>query len=275
MTRRVDIPPFVDAAGAGVAGEVSFVLVDRDGKPTDGFTGDTAVVKRHTVTVPADSSGESIELEPNGEISPATYWRVTVVGGTRCFSGVNCTLLAGTDPIGLPELMQVGAPADPLDFWGALLLTQSEREALNAALNAPSAANPIATIADVTGGALPSAEADEPILAGQPIRLTAAGHAVLADAAQNGQAEVAGIAAADTASGFAVPYSRARIALGNWSPIAGSAQLTPAAIYYLDPSSPGRITAIAPESTGHYLTRLGRAAAPDAFQIEIEPPIRL
>lgn len=153
MSRTVTIPPFVDAAGNGVAGEVSFVLVDLDGTPIDGFVGTAAaIVTRHTVVIPADSTGETIELEPNAEISPASYWHVTVKNSERCFPGVNCTLVVAAGPISLPELLAVGAPSDPADFWGTFLLSQDERDALNAAPNPPSGSNPLATMADVGAG---------------------------------------------------------------------------------------------------------------------------
>lgn len=241
-----------------------------DGTPVSG--GADARIRDTAVT---------IHLTPQTEIAPASVYlfRVRVGDVDETFKAA---IPAGAEALTWPELLDLGDPLDPADLSALALhlsdddrhLLADERAALSAAAS-PNAGNPLATIADVTGGGLPSAEAEEAIVPGQPIRLTAAGLAALADATVVGRAEVAGIAAAAAGAGFAVPYARTRVAVPDWTAITGSAALTPGAIYYLDPAAPGRLSTTAPESAGQYATRVGRGASADTLQIEIEPPIFL
>ena len=105
MARIVTIDPFFDAAGNHVSGEVSFVFVDVNGEPILAFSGLGTIVKGHKVVVGVDSSGESIDLEPNADLVPDGFWSVTVKNDKRCFPGVLCTLIDGPNPITLRELL--------------------------------------------------------------------------------------------------------------------------------------------------------------------------
>lgn len=151
-------------------------------------------------------------------------------------------------------------------------LSTDERAAMSAA-SAPNGANPFATVADVTGGALPTGQADADLLAGQPLRLLANGHLTLAAATVAGHGEIAGLCGADTPSGNGAPYTRGQITRANWSAIAGSATLTPGAVYYLSPAAPGTVTST--PNDDNYLVRVGIATSTDTLQAAIQPPIKL
>ncbi len=113
-------------------------------------------------------------------------------------------------------------------------------------------------------------EADDAIRAGQPVYVKATGHVGLAHAETLPQAGYAGIALADTASGFAVTYGVGVITLADWSVVAGFAALTPGAVYYL---GAGTITPVAPRSG--YSVVVGRALTPTTLHAYQEPSILL
>ncbi|WP_295446253.1 hypothetical protein [uncultured Thiodictyon sp.] len=107
------------------------------------------------------------------------------------------------------------------------------------------------------------------------MRITAQGLAALADAAIPGRGEVAGLAMADTASGFTCTYTRSTAESTDWSAVTGTAALSSGSVYYLSPSVPGTLTTTPPETAGLALVRIGRAVDTMTLQIMVEPPIYL
>jgi len=51
--------------------------------------------------------------------------------------------------------------------------------------------------------------------------------------------------------------------------------LTPGAVYYLDPDTPGNLTQTAPTTTGDFVVRVGRAISATAMEISVSQPILL
>ncbi len=161
MPRVVTIPPFLSPDGITPAPvRVRAELVDLYGRATFGNL-ILATTDEGLPVLGAMIGGASIitgaapigmPLTPNAEISPATRWRIRIEHQEVALAPVDCTLLAGSGALPLAELLQIGAPADPLDFWAAYLPTAAQRAALGAAHN-PSATNPIATLADLVSGA--------------------------------------------------------------------------------------------------------------------------
>jgi hypothetical protein len=63
---------------------------------------------------------------------------------------------------------------------------------------------------------------------------------------------------------------------GEWDAVAGtSGGLTPGKVYYLDPTTPGKMTGTAPIAATQFVTRLGIALSATQFDIDTELPIGL
>jgi hypothetical protein len=84
---------------------------------------------------------------------------------------------------------------------------------------------------------------------------------------------VVGLAAATTASGFAVSPQRGEVTLSDWTAIAGTATLTSGVPYFLGLT--GGITASPDRTPGHALTQIGVATAPDTLFVDPSLPTLL
>ena len=121
-----------------------------------------------------------------------------------------------------------------------------------------------------------AAEADESILVGQPVYIKATGHAALAIADTAIPAGAIGFAITAAEPTFTVRYiTEGKITLTDWTTIIGSSALTPGKVYYLDATTAGRITAVAPLVLSQYVVRVGRAASFQTFDIEVDSSIYL
>lgn len=61
-----------------------------------------------------------------------------------------------------------------------------------------------------------------------------------------------------------------------WDAVAGTTGgLAPNAVYFLDPTTAGKITATAPTTAGQYVAEVGRALSTTEFLIDVRPPILL
>jgi len=121
-----------------------------------------------------------------------------------------------------------------------------------------------------------TAETDTAVRFGSPVYLKATGHADLAQANGQPQTQVVGLSINEVEPGFGCQYiTEGKITREDWTEIAGTATLAPGATYFLDPSSPGRITETAPTNSGQYVVRIGRATSTLVLDVEIELPILL
>lgn len=59
----------------------------------------------------------------------------------------------------------------------------------------------------------------------------------------------------------------------DWTPVAGSATLTPGAEYFLSASTAGQMTATAPSAAGEYVRRVGVAKSATDFLLEIDQSV--
>ena len=115
------------------------------------------------------------------------------------------------------------------------------------------------------------AEADENILAGQPIYLKESGHLGLASAIDGMRSRVVGPALTDSEVGHACSYtSFGNVQRDDWNAIAGYKLLKVGQIYYLD-ANLGGITHIPPESG--YLVEIGFAVNQNAIALNIKQSI--
>jgi hypothetical protein len=117
-----------------------------------------------------------------------------------------------------------------------------------------------------------SAEVDSAVLMGQPLYLKVNGHADLAQANAIATARVCGLAVADATATTAATYSPDGVVQrSDWTPITGTASLTPGTFYFLDPDLPGKLTTIAPELSGLVVANVGIALSATKLAIEIQP----
>jgi hypothetical protein len=120
-----------------------------------------------------------------------------------------------------------------------------------------------------------SAEAGVNLLTGQVVYLDLTGRLQKAVNNTAAGAQVAGMMVTDALAGVSGDYvTDNTLELPDWSSIAGTADLTPGATYYLD-STEGKITTIAPTADGYYVVVIGRAQSTTKLDIELEQPIRL
>jgi hypothetical protein len=127
-------------------------------------------------------------------------------------------------------------------------------------------ASPTFTATNANGGA---------VTMGQPVYVSAAGAVDLAQANASGTAKVAGlVGAASVAAGAAgaMQYGGV-VTLADWTQVIGAATLTAGAAYFLSAATAGQLTATAPDSTGQYVTRVGKALSTTELLIEIAEPI--
>lgn len=63
---------------------------------------------------------------------------------------------------------------------------------------------------------------------------------------------------------------------GQWDAVTGdTGGLTAGTVYWLDPTTAGKLTTTAPTSVGQYVVRVGQAISTTELEISIEPPILL
>lgn len=118
-------------------------------------------------------------------------------------------------------------------------------------------------------------QTDDAVVIGQPVYLKSPGGTLgLAQANAAGVSRVFGLAIEDQAALVSVEVATlGPVTRADWTPVIGAAALTPGAQYYLDPSTPGMLTATAPQGVGDYVTRVGVAATSDTLDIHIHRPI--
>lgn len=121
-----------------------------------------------------------------------------------------------------------------------------------------------------------SAEADEDIISGQPVYLKSNGHIGLAKADNPARTKVIGLAFDSVAPGFSCRYiTDGELSNDDWTDIIGSEQLEIGQIYYLDPDNSGKLTTIAPITSGQYVVKVGIALTVKKIDIEIQQSIML
>ena len=119
-----------------------------------------------------------------------------------------------------------------------------------------------------------------PIVICQAVYTKGDGDVDLAQADASGTVEVLGLvkeASISASSSGAIQTDGVLSATtGQWDNVTGdTGGLTPGAVYWLDPSTPGGLTDTAPTTVAQYVCRLGKAVSTTELEISIEPPILL
>ena len=121
-----------------------------------------------------------------------------------------------------------------------------------------------------------SAETDANILAGQAVLVKATTHVGLACADTLADGAVEGLAIAAASVGFAASYATdGQLLMSDWSVVTGQPLLSPGVTYFLDPVTPGGMTAIPPSTPGQVVVALGEALSTTTFHIHLASPILL
>lgn len=97
---------------------------------------------------------------------------------------------------------------------------------------------------------------------GAVVYSSADGHVDLAQANSDPQARAIGLATAAVAAGNVGEYLTGGI-------LDGLTGLTPGAVYFLDPATPGGITTTCPTASGHYVIIIGTATTPTTLNVQI------
>jgi hypothetical protein len=113
-------------------------------------------------------------------------------------------------------------------------------------------------------------EADEDILAGQPLYLKQNGKVALANGSSISNAKVIGLASITAKDNFTVNIlNEGMLSLDDWTDITGSNDLTVGLEYYLNTSGVGLLTVTAPTAIGEYVKKVGLALSSRVMLINI------
>lgn len=119
-----------------------------------------------------------------------------------------------------------------------------------------------------------------PIVIGAPVYPGGNDTVDLAKADASGTVQVLGLVRATSigiaASGEIQTDGVLAATTGQWDAVTGEAGgLVAGTVYYLDPSTAGKLTLTAPFTAGQYVVRVGLATSTTEMEISIEPPIKL
>ena len=104
--------------------------------------------------------------------------------------------------------------------------------------------------------------AGQDISAGQAVRVANDGSIRLAQADAWGNVKgFAGLAIAAAGNGFSCEASPDKITLADWTLVTGLVALSPSALYFLDPSTAGRLTQTVPTTVGQLVVAVGAAVS--------------
>jgi hypothetical protein len=108
---------------------------------------------------------------------------------------------------------------------------------------------------------------------GHALFVSSDGHVDLASMANPGVAGISVESVAADATGHYITESQ--VSREDWTVVTGSASLTPGALYYLDPATPGLLTTTPPEDIGDSVVIVGRALTSTTLDVSIQPPMLL
>jgi len=117
------------------------------------------------------------------------------------------------------------------------------------------------------------------LVCGTPVYVSSADHIDKGRADSISTSELIGLMlSASTASGgngIVVCDGVLTLTTTEWNAIVGTAGLVTASVYYLDPTTAGKMTTTAPTTPGQWIVRVGYAISLTQMNIELQPPIQL
>jgi hypothetical protein len=121
-----------------------------------------------------------------------------------------------------------------------------------------------------------SAETDDAVISGNAVYLKSNGHIGLANTSSASTHKVAGISLETKSATFAAQYAAdGKLTLADWTDITGEAELSAGQTYYASADASGKITNVAPSSSGNYICPVGEAKTTLTLDIEIGQTVRL
>lgn len=136
------------------------------------------------------------------------------------------------------------------------------------------------TIFPTSGSSTPSDDSFEiqfasTTLIGEVVYILSDGRAQLANASALSTARAAALSLEDVlAGGIGTIITDGRVERADWTPVLGTALLTPGTTYYLA-TSDGNITSSAPITAGQVVIGIGKALSATELDIEIQQPVLL
>ncbi|WP_295446254.1 hypothetical protein [uncultured Thiodictyon sp.] len=126
--------------------------------------------------------------------------------------------------------------------------------------------SPVFTLSNANAGA---------ITIGQAVYSSATGAVDLAKADSIGTSQVLGLVGQATIGigGSGTVQYGGVLSSANWTAVMGATTLTAGAVYYLDASTAGKLTANPPDATGKYVVKVGTALSTTELHIEIDSPV--
>lgn len=121
-----------------------------------------------------------------------------------------------------------------------------------------------------------AAQCDRTVTIGQPLYTKPSGTLDLAIANALATSRLCGLAKSNAPAFASVNYELDGIIQQiNWTNVTGTASLSPGQIYYLSPTTAGKLTTIAPTTSYQLVCKVGIAISPSTLNLEIELPILL
>jgi hypothetical protein len=134
--------------------------------------------------------------------------------------------------------------------------------------------------AQYSSDTLTNGETSAALVIGTPVYMSAANTAKKAEANAAATAGVIGLwldpSTAASDPGQCVLSGRIVATTTQWDAVAGTTGgLLADTVYYLDPATPGNLTATAPTTVGQLVVKIGRAVSTTDLEVDIEMPILL
>jgi len=111
------------------------------------------------------------------------------------------------------------------------------------------------------------------ITQGMPCYVSAAGTVKKAQANASGTRLVLGLVADASIAAAATGNvaTQGPLTVADWTAVTGAATLTAGSLYFLDPATAGKLTAVAPTATGQFVVSVGVALDTTTMLVDINP----
>jgi hypothetical protein len=134
-----------------------------------------------------------------------------------------------------------------------------------------------AVINNALGEVFTNGEVSTAITAGMAVYLFSADSVKRAEANAAGTARAIALCkdASIAAGSSGEFYVWGELSLTDWTAVVGATTLTAGSVYYLDPATPGKLTATAPSTVGQLVVEVGLAVDTATLLIDIKSPVLL
>ncbi len=111
---------------------------------------------------------------------------------------------------------------------------------------------------------------------GMAVATHSSGTGVVLACAVDNTLPAVGLSQADTAPTFSTPVQvNGLMTLADWTAVTGTVTLSALAIYFLSPSTPGKLTTVRPVASGQVIQVVGKAVSSDTLELLFDEPYLL